>query len=138
MDFLRRDLPWVEEGGKSGHADHISSCAALLQLSGLTVVHVPTASLHMAARVAEGSPGDPLSHCLPPSLVHIACSGWLPRRTRPVYFFGTRILNKLAWSFGKMRGLTVGEALCLVPNIKEKRIRREGETEIKMEAMSDF
>lgn len=65
MDFLRRDLPWVEEGGKSGHVDHISSCATLLQLSGLTVVYVPTASLHMAARVAEESPGDPLSHCLP-------------------------------------------------------------------------
>lgn len=62
MDFLCRDLPWVGEGGENGHVDHISSCAKLVQLSGLTVVHVPMASLHMAARVAEGSPGELLSH----------------------------------------------------------------------------
>lgn len=54
------------------------------------------------------------------------------------YIFWTRILNKLAWSFGKMRGLMVGEALGLVPNIKEKKNRREGETKIKPEAVNDF
>lgn len=37
-----------------------------------------------------------------------------------------------------MRGLMVGEALGLVPNIKEKRNRREGGTKIKPEAVSDF
>lgn len=137
------NTPSAGDGGTSGHALWISCAEICLGLERemrmvmlTTLAPVQNLSSLVASLLSMfprpvstwllGWLRGVLENCLATCL---SSAPWLVRATqedKASIFFWTRTLNKLARSFGKMRGLMVGEALGLVPNIKEKRNRREG------------